>query len=259
MKTKINTEFGTLYHYTSTEIFLEKILPKFHLKLAPISGTNDPRENRTYSFALKNATDTEDIDFWIHKEAHFAELVRQNVKVCCFSKDYKINNCPFSGFNLPRMWAQYGDKHKGVCIEINTEKLISENKDLFNIAKIKSVKYQSKMKPPTVDQSKLDQESIKEYAMDFRNKNLDFLFFTKFIDWKSEHEVRILFFDKKDGDQFFSIKNSISRIILGIDFNKVYTPSIQKYVDYDKIEKIQFENGQLLSKPITKKWILSPK
>lgn len=250
MKDNLENNFSnSLFHFTSLKIAVENILPTSKLKLGLLENTNDPRENKSFGFGAKNAhfqVGREIIDhtYW---DGKITKLLRNMAKVICFSSDYEIDNEWYDGFNLPRMWAQYGDNHKGICLDIDIELFKQENAKIFEKSILRSIIYESDFEYPWVNYDRIREIGLKAYVQEFKFSNLDYLFFSKHIDWQSEREKRLLFFSTSYKNEFVSIKKSLKRIILGIDFNNVYLPSIIKLSNGVTIEKINFSNGNLKS------------
>ena len=135
-----NTLFGDivdndkwLYHYTSKETALEHILSSGKIRLNLFRNLNDPRESKDWNFSVKSPKDTEltnKIFFDIQRDA--TNYVKNRCKVLCMVKDdarinpNSIDYMFHRGFSKPRMWAQYGKDHTGVCLIIDREKLIRD-------------------------------------------------------------------------------------------------------------------------------------
>lgn len=111
-----------LYYYCKLSTAIEKILPKKQILLNPAGRTNDPRENKNFVFASINMF-AGDYFLLKNRDNSISDEIRRDCKMICFSTDYKH----FFGYEYSRMWALYGDNHKGICIELNKEKFILEN------------------------------------------------------------------------------------------------------------------------------------
>ena len=98
------------------------------------------------------------------------------------------------------MWGHYGDKRKGVCIELDFSKLNFTQNMIWG-----NVRYTNELKA-TIDipynlNSKKD---IRNFIM----KNKKEIFFTKSTDWKGENEFRIV----SNNRDYLDISNAISAI-----------------------------------------------
>ena len=106
-----------LFHFTTTESLL-KILSGMTVKLSNFTNLNDLNEtdiNCDWNDSLK--------------KINTKKYIQNHCKLISFSQNYhpKDKFCQ-PGYNHPRMWAQYSDNNKGVCLVINEEKFRSTNK-----------------------------------------------------------------------------------------------------------------------------------
>jgi hypothetical protein len=224
-----------LFHYCSLETAIEYILPNKQLRISPLIKTNDPRENESLLFGTLNKFDALSADDILKMNESVSKAIREDCKVLCFSED----SDHLDGYQLSQMWALYGGRHKGVCIGINLAKFIEENRCYIKDGLFKPVKYFSPKdlkrtifteRYKYVDITRLDHEP--GYLKNgFRVEYLDYLFFSKSIEWQHEQEFRLISFSDKIEDEFCSIKNSLSHVVLGIDFNMKYLPSIKHVLD----------------------------
>lgn len=141
-----------------------------------------------------------------------------------------------TGFFKPRMWAQYGENHRGICIVVSRDALANSIKNEYkNFGFYRGeIKYNdSFMKTrkayhvDITDQGSMDFRSyfIKEHLIKFREE----LFFTKTSDWRDENEYRFLLLtDNEKSEYFVDIRNSIRAIFVGIDFPKVYMETVRR-------------------------------
>jgi hypothetical protein len=226
-----------LFHYCKLSTALEFILPEHRLLLSPITKTNDPKENnslgKSYNFFEKETKPVTDIENEIKKTN---DTITEGCKVICFSKDDEVH----WGWTLSKMWALYGDNHKGICLTIDKEKFIKNNK--IDINWFREIKYKSfrsiraghlKDERAVINSDKYKRDTINYLKNDFRmdDKNRDILFFTKDTEWESEQEVRYLCFSDNNENEYLSIKDSLVGITLGVNFHSSYIPAIEKLID----------------------------
>ena len=190
----MNISSKRLYYYCKLSIAIEKILPKKQLLLNPLVKTNDPREYKSFVFARKNIN-IKELLYDRRTDEDVSTLIRKHCKMLCFSMDYQ----DFFGYEYSRMWALYGDNHTGVCIALDKEKFIEENKKFIQPELFKEIQYyEFKVANPQTN-IEIDFEQIRNggiYAYiqgEFRPKNIDYLFFTKNKEWESERECNYLF------------------------------------------------------------------
>lgn len=192
-----------LYHFTTADSFF-KILESMSLKSSDFSKLNDLNEGNLRNGNMSNAC----LDISVGK------ALCEKGTLLCFTKNFEIHEhndkilC--TGINHPRMWAQYADNNNGVCIAINKEKFLEDNKELLKdkFHKLENIDYQP------VLSLKFNECCIG--ADDFIEKNWRELLYLKQDDWKQENEVR--FFALNLESKFLSIENSVAFICLSYGF-----------------------------------------
>ena len=233
-------------HYTKKSTALEFILPEKRLKLGQFKFTNDPRESRVRSGA-RQRKENEVLDSKIEGEC-FAESMRihdEEWKVLCFTasraKPGDISSLKFQkdmietihgwdesvlpGYNHPRMWDQYADKHQGVCLVFDGVKLDQIlHKELGERCKIFSgmVKYVdiksgngTLQEPDYSDIIKLGPtEAVRKHFFE----HYEHYFLKKNLDWERETEFRWLAYSTKNEPEYISIDGALKGIIVGMDF-----------------------------------------
>ena len=236
-----------IFHYCKLNTAIEYILKDQKLLLGPLIDTNDPRENKSFVFAATYGLDS---DFKGLNENNFevSNLLREGCKVICFSCNHKHS----FGYEYSKMWAHYGNNHKGLCIELDKQTFLEENSSIVKSDLLKPINYKEfdPTKPyeghKIVDYSAMKQIGKEKYIKElFRKHHLDYLYFTKDKEWESEREVRLLHFSETFEKEYCSIKNSIRHIYLGVDFNNAYLPSIINLCQDVKISKLEYTGVRL--------------
>ena len=213
-------------HYTKLDTAINKILLNGEIRFGFLGDTHDPKENKEWRLVqtpFPNSNSPNKID-------HVANEIRlKEWKVTCFSKhrykalrgysdvvmkpDYRRGDC------FPRMWEQYGEKHKGVCLAINGKKFYEIIKEYFGGS---SKIFHGHMRYQDETSTEANQEQIE---LHFHTLNIDRyglteairrhfrqhykeIFLRKAIDWKSEREYRFLIHDKTKKPNLISIKKS---------------------------------------------------
>lgn len=152
---------------------------------------------------------------------------------------------PFmSGGFRPRMWAHYGENHKGICIKFNGKKLderIQELKKSFpdKMCEVFSgkVEYDDRW---VIDGRKIyisldivsgfnDIEFTEWLRKNYFIENYRVIFLTKTKDWESEYEFRWLIHNEKDFPEFIPISEITEEVLVGSDFHKAYYPSLFEF------------------------------
>jgi len=184
--------FAKLYHYTNLDSFI-KIWENQTLKFGVISGVNDINEySKRISTSLYNGTLIE-----IGQRIRIAAEIINSYKQISFTKDY---DSYIKGCMSPMMWGHYGAKGKGVCIELDYNKIHFDDK-MYR----KSIIYSNLIKN-TIEVPILvnDKSTIEEYII----KELDNIFFTKTSDWIGENEFRVV----SNKHDFLDISNAITNV-----------------------------------------------
>ena len=236
-----------LYYYCSLQTAMESILPQKRLLISPLIKTNDPRENKSFQFACISPPDHplyNDTDW----ERKVSIILREDCKVLCFSADSETH----SGFGYSRMWAYYGGNHKGVCLSIDTDKFIDENRDLIDIKLLRRVLYyeiipNEPISHKWIDFGRANEIGDAKYLRDeFRKDHLQYLYFTKDKEWESERECRLIHFSEKQDNEYCYIENSLNEVFLGVDFHESYIPALKELTPKEMIKQLEYRHIKLV-------------
>lgn len=204
-KLKGAERYRRLYHFTSFDTFVKIWLTK-KLRFSPTKNVNDILEVRT-SVSLHNHQQQPLIYAYLDCKAKFKQI--------SLTMDY---DSYMYGCMAPMMWGYYADKRKGVCIQLDYEKLALSKPLLYG--PVRYVKYL----PHTVY---LDRniKSIRDINR-FIHRNKKTLFFTKDKSWAGENEFRIL----SDTRDFLDIADAISCVYL-TEYDSTECLLVEKLVD----------------------------
>lgn len=209
-----------LYHYTTIESFA-KIWVSKQLRFSESKNTNDLFERRkTWELAcgiLPKEEDSKNLLDVINSFGRcFSEILSQ-YKQISFTLDYKnIRGCKSS-----MMWGQYAHNDNGVCIELDSDKLI-----------IPTDVYKSKVRY-TYDVPKIRFDKENEYLKDtylqqFVKRNRKTIFFSKHKHWEHENEYRLV---SKCHD-YLSIEGAITRVYV-YDSTSMNTRVVEHIINKD--------------------------
>jgi Protein of unknown function (DUF2971) len=242
----VNEEY--VYHYTTWERLLDIMHAGF--RLSPLATMNDPRESKEWLLHLMIQTDflPEDRgrrripDETIAAAQATVNDYRSKVRVGAFCIDHSLENREdgvFRGYGHPRMWAQYADNHKGVCIVLNKaglDRAIRERYPMSGDSWVRSgrVRYVESMwdDPAFLSIELSSVVQARENVRDHLVNNADTLFFTKHTDWRDENEYRWVYYGAgglETGEvgfqsPFVNIKNHVAALVLGADYNNAHLP-----------------------------------
>jgi hypothetical protein len=253
-----------LYHYTKLEKAIQHILPDKSLRMNTLINMNDPNENLLY---ITNYN--EGHKFYVFLEDFvLAKKVQTETSILSFSTDRQLslekNLIKIKGYQLQRMWAQYGENNAGICLVLDYDKFINENKNKISENKIiddyvsyaynnfqelpRQLYGRKYNEPPSIESITKDKShwnALKTNSNFVKNR-----FFVKNIDWEGESEYRFLTFENISEDPFLSIENSLEKVILGINSSRHFIPSVISKVNKNQVFYIEIFNGQLEIKEI---------
>lgn len=259
---QIPKEKEILYHFTSKETALEKILESGKLRLNKFGMTNDPRESKYWLFNYKFSYD----DFgktFKDRNDFLNDQLKNHINVICFSIDdpnSDLDHNNRNGYMHSRTWAQYASNHNGICLLFDKNKLVNSVIEKYSSLYIvwnDSVKYNNRTeldKPDylTIQTNTITKQSLSEHIIKSKNE----LFFEKRKEWADENEYRIIIYTPEliEDHLYFDISDSIIGIIVGVDFHNVYESCIKNYCLKYKIsaDRIQWREGNpILCAPIS--------
>jgi hypothetical protein len=238
-------------HYTRMESALN-ILSEKKLRLNKISKTNDPRESRPLEFLTfqdfgqQKNPDVDKVNAVIRND--IPRVIMEEWKVSCFTLDSLIQNDTTEeslirmhaaflapGYARPRMWAQYADNHKGICLLFDKNTIDTKMQQTFadrcfsgQVAYDGEIFVSLSLFPPPATALITDLKNLR--AVDAARKYVFdhhvALFLRKNPDWAHETEYRWLIHSTVQEVEGISIDGAIQAVLLGVDFPKIYEPSI---------------------------------
>ncbi|MDO8777999.1 MAG: DUF2971 domain-containing protein [Burkholderiaceae bacterium] len=238
MFTTVSDRSAYVYHYTSAEKAIELILPEKQLLLGSYGRTNDPKETKQWTFALSGLGQNDPYVSIDEMSRQVSTAIKTRAHILCASIDspdvkFEIGlDIHSRGFARPRMWDQYGAKHKGVCLVFLREHLnkLIEEKFPQDFRVSRQVTYRNKSfvnnlvpsDPYVINMQHLLTVGIDQYARDHIFTHWEHLFFEKAVDWRDEHEYRWLVANNSDEMIFLNYENSLSAIVFGQDCSEVH-------------------------------------
>ena len=229
-----------LYHYTTLDSAC-KIINSNSLRLSSLSKTNDPLEFLNPKlFVFDSEIDRRDK---IYKDLKLSlEERKRFVRFFCFSIDSDFNknedrhcqtfhnNYFLKGWARNRMWVQYAENHKGVCLVFDKENFIKQfnlqKTDGVEILKPQKINYTNNFEDLENDMTNITSEIIGK--TNFRNFFLDNdrkkYIFQKCEDYRDENEYRFALIDRniknKDDEKYVDFGTSLKAVILGQNFSQ---------------------------------------
>lgn len=216
-----------LYHYTTMETALNGILHFKTLRFSPFANVNDPMESDRIILGLFGPGPHEEVlDSFPLVDSFF----RDQMKTLCFSLDDQFDpnhpenhfhNYCARGHSKPRMWATYGDDHKGVCLIFDKEILRTEIESqiesdvrLFHggISYTKTSPFLNELPKFDLEALKADHQKELQRQTDIHKEKW---LFSKHIDWVSENEYRFVLSGGRQGVVDLSFGNALVGVVVG--------------------------------------------
>ncbi|MCD4654505.1 DUF2971 domain-containing protein, partial [bacterium] len=165
------------------------------------------------------------------------------------------------GFCRSRMWTQYADNHKGLCLVFNRKRLLYHLNNTPESIQVPGetqvglfsacVKYDNTL-PGLKDALSRDYDDMQSQDI---YKMVSYFLFLKIEDYRDEHEFRICIYSNYYKDkEIFKIKylDSLEAVILGCRFPEPYKAVIKEFAQKSRVLVAQLDwyNGlPILSEP----------
>lgn len=255
---RLNNHEIYLYHYTKICTALEYILPDRQLKIGTFRKTNDPKESKDWKFNFGLGHLDPPIGETTEAGESISKEIKSKAKVLCFSKDKNfvdvnpLDEIFSRGFAKPRMWAHYGDGHKGVCLVFNKNILFRQitfqfddgNADIYSGSVTyvnRSIAEDIYRSAYTINYPYFKKVGLEEYVHRHIYTHYPRLFFEKSLDWQDEDEFRWLIVNDSDEDLYLDYGNALEGIVFGEytaeeDIGAVVKLSKEHGVRFEKME-----------------------
>lgn len=217
------------FHYTTSELAFAYILGRNELKFSLYQDMRDPLENKDWRFpGAYHGKPDEPEKAWF--EFHvMANRIRERSHLLSFTVDAPAEvggeKEPFNrGWARARMWEQYAENHRGVCLVFAKDALIkaimvSLRDQDFALPYHHKVDYDgSAMQAPMLPLSELAGKVSAAEVSRFIEEHHDDLFFLKALDWATEHEYRFVTTSSDGKDLFVDYGDSLAGVIVGEQF-----------------------------------------
>ena len=232
-------------HYTSWEK-ANSILSKRHINFSPLVKCDDPRESKHWDFDFIGIGQTTCLENFKEIPKNFDNYIKNNSMIICFcgwnddEMNFDKNQITHYreeyyrvGWARSRMWSQYGRKHTGVCLVFDRKQLEEQFNSTFGANKrFKGrVEYQYYLKR-FVESRKIESMNILIYDVDKAlemqiSKYYHEYFFLKLMDYRDEHEYRLVVIVNNGDSVRIPIESSLKGVIVGINFPK----KIYRHID----------------------------
>ena len=247
-----------IFHYTSVYIALEKIFPDDLLRLNLFKNTNDPYEYKEKNYSMMGMPIPQKAKDIFH-EAYSAvdRIIRMESRMLSFCTNRGHENehtvkQPIEkgkGWGKSRMWSQYGDNHRGICLVFSKKAIEAEFEGTIETMIPQHIKYTTKPDLSegilgdalTLKGGQLAECGVEDYSYKHVKQYSDYFFFNKHIDYRDESEYRIVVIDPDNKHEHINISKSIRGIICGDKTPDVYTPLIENFTNRHTVESRRAE------------------
>jgi hypothetical protein len=215
-----------IYHYTTMENALHYILDQGVLRFSPRAKMIDPIENmkpmviQSYQGYIADR----DEDDKIRKElSTITEIITKRIKEVnhiCFCRNNnleKTTELDYYGCFKPKMWDNYGQHYKGVCLvfsksqlTISSEKLVPGKVEYINYGTLRRQLY-------NVDYNRMKEIGIENYKQEIIERTNQLLLH-KHKDYEIENEYRIMKFSNYP-EEYLKFNGALKAIITSWNYN----------------------------------------
>jgi hypothetical protein len=246
-----------IFHYTGREVALEEILYRDCFRFSSLTNANDPYEYKSKMIGAGGWSWNGEVERKAQEVCRVLDrLLSEHVYyVSCCSNTFENTVIRDRGYEKSRMWSQYGESHKGICLALSKHKLVNLVTKGFPQSEYScyhgSVSYREHSgKPKKYGSVRIDHDTFVnitpfELAVCHLEKYYGELLLSKERDYQDEREYRVVLLRKElDPEQStipeFRISDCLIGVILGDRFPKVYLPAIRRLS-----EKMGFEYRKL--------------
>lgn len=227
-----------LYHYTSASTALDYILKSRSLRFGKYTSTNDPKETKAWQFCLGTSRDIDLGKYKMREESDWlSRQIKERSRLACFCMDTgPLSGCHLDdifkrGFCKPRMWAQYAERHSGVCLVFDRRKLaqaIDRQIAAKQFVVSGPVQYVDRCivpdlirdQPYVINLDTLESVGRDAYPRLHVRTHVSSLFFEKMTDWKGECEWRWVSFSDTDEDLYVNFESALVGLMFGESTNE---------------------------------------
>lgn len=221
------------FHYTSREAAFEHILPERRLRFSPYKRMRDPLEAQAPSLGAgmmvpDDPVEADQLQVTYMQARELLAARRAEAKLLSLTVDATTSTEPdavfMRGYSRARMWEQYAEAHRGVCLVFQRDALteVAERQieERAGVSVAGPVRYTTTglsrsgaatlMPTPGVDADQLVTEHLQRYRAAF--------FLEKLTDWESEHEFRFVELTAGEDFAFIEFGDALKGVILGAEF-----------------------------------------
>ena len=226
-----------LFHYSKPYVAMENILYNGEIRFSSLINMNDPYENKIPSLGVSGRSISNKTFSEISRKLRKDILFKSKILSLVRSNGANLEDDFQLVFTRPRLWAQYGERHYGVCLIFSLKEILTKIKSTFPHLTVYHdyVTYnlrtggRSHKSHLRHDQTQSSDKNIRNHI----DANKRDIFFRKYKDFRDENEYRIVLIDWADdtnSDIYINLQGVIKGVILGERFHLVYEELIKPLV-----------------------------
>lgn len=237
-----------LYHYTTRQAALDAILPTGRIRLGLLRHTNDPREAKEWRFGGATPPGETGIsnEEYLETMLDAARLAQATTKLLCLTRDDPVgsmrppNEIFGRGFSHSRMWTQYADGHRGVCLVFDKQALASAIQvelggkgRLWHGPVTYADEEDDELRAFTLWEHRILKLGLNTAIAEHLEAHHKALLFRKNTDWATEWEYRWVLHSAEPAPEFVPIENCLRGVIRGDAFPEddrdIYRHAVGRY------------------------------
>ena len=222
-----------VYRYRSMDRALYE-LKHGTLRISPFPELNDPKEFADWRFGFAAQKNFDPAQDWPDLEQQASAHAKNYAKVFCATLDddsaldrANIESIWGRGFSRPRMWQQYADDYRGVCMvfdRLTLDATIRSSVPAGSLHIANPVKYSNTprvfvmhpaLNPFMLDYDRMNAVGLRQAMTEHIAMHREVLFFQKASDWQSEKEYRWLVWDTEHKDIIFKFGGALKAVVVG--------------------------------------------
>jgi hypothetical protein len=219
-------------HYSTAEAVFEYILPSGELRMSPYRIMRDPFENKRLLITAGwrgHSRDDAAVDA-VNRVVASINRFRDDVRVLSLTRDATVSQGPIGIFGCcwarPRMWEQYGDKHRGACLIFRRRALESALRadlhrlGLHYLGKVAYTPagFAGSRARSIIDDRIFNDDTRRIATGHFIEEHKRDLFFLKTDDWATEFEYRAVLLKPEDEYAYVSYGDALAAVVVGERF-----------------------------------------
>jgi Protein of unknown function (DUF2971) len=251
-----------LFHYTPAATALDYILRDASLRLSPPSRMNDPFESDPHLVNLRGDLGDDRPDA-VQMIEDASQLLRERCRLTCLAlsgpNEWSSLIGYGDGYTRARMWTQYADGHRGVCLAFDQNRL---REAVRATAEKKGLKlYEAPIRYLARDERSILIELPAERALKDLARLIDDIFpgvvaglyFSKAWDWSTESEYRFLLHGDAAEDEYVDISRTLTGVFCGASFPERRLDDLRaccpQLHDDNRIYRMFWRNGFPIAMP----------